>query len=275
MSHLGLTTWSLHRSMGPLRWTKWDDEKRTQVTAIEDQPTEIALLDLPAMAAANGFQSLDVCHFHFPETSKTYLTQLREAFQQADISFYTLLVDYGDISSSDDARQQSDIAFIKEWIDVASIVGAQRVRVVAGDGAPTDAEAVAQSGHALNELLAYGKYKNVQIVTENFRSLSSTVENCLKLRELCDADLRFIADFGNMKSAHKYDDLATILAFADNAHVKTQYDPAGEPNAPELKMCLESARRAKFEGSFTVVYDGPGDEWAGIQRVQKLIEPCL
>ncbi|KRF13495.1 hypothetical protein [Paenibacillus sp. Soil787] len=93
MPFLSLTSWSLHRNLGPLRWTRWDDNTRTQITATQDQPELISLLELPAVLAKKGFKSLEVCHFHLPDTREAYLQRLKQAFTEADLQFYTLLIE--------------------------------------------------------------------------------------------------------------------------------------------------------------------------------------
>ncbi|MGM0875624.1 MAG: hypothetical protein ACQEWV_12660 [Bacillota bacterium] len=136
MPHLSLTTWSLHRELGQLHWTYWDEDKKIQGTKVEEQPENMTLLELPFELARQNFRSLEVCHFHFPSSEPDYLLQLHEAFEKSGVTFHCLLVDYGDISNEDYHRRNSDIAFIKNWIDIAAIVGAKSVRVIAGEASP-------------------------------------------------------------------------------------------------------------------------------------------
>ncbi|WP_240159630.1 sugar phosphate isomerase/epimerase family protein, partial [Paenibacillus aceris] len=185
MPFLSLTSWSLHRLLGPLRWTRWDEATRTQITVAQDQPEHISLIELPEVLAAKGFTSLEVCHFHFPETSPDYLHSLKQSFTDAGLRFYTLLLEYGDISNSDTERRTLDIAWIKAWIDVAALAGAERVRVIAGDADPSDEQALARSAEALRELGRYGASRGVRVVTENFHSLTSVADNCLALLKSC------------------------------------------------------------------------------------------
>ncbi|WP_353625765.1 hypothetical protein [Bacillus sp. JCM 19041] len=101
MSYLSLTTWSLHRLLGPLHWTKWDEQAKEQVTAIDEQPQVHTLLELPRILSEKGFQAMEVIHPHFPSTDDTYLKQFRKSFEEAGIRFFSLLIDYGDITSTD------------------------------------------------------------------------------------------------------------------------------------------------------------------------------
>lgn len=273
MSHLSISTWSLHRHLGPLRWTIWDEEEKTHKTNIDPQPELTTLLQLPAMLAEKGFKSVEICHFHFPSTEIDYLTQLRNALEEAGISLHTLLLDYGDISSPDDERTNADIELIKQWIDVASEVGAKQIRIIGGDASPDDKSALERSSHHLQELVNYAKDRHVRIVTENFRSLTSTAANCIQLVK--ESDVGLTADFGNFTGEEKYEELAAILPFSTSVHAKPHYDSEGIPDEAELRRCLDLLAPANYNGPINIIYDGPGDMWEGIQRVQKIVENYL
>lgn len=275
MPFLSLTSWSLHRLLGPLRWTRWDESTRTQITAQQEQPEHLTLLELPAVLANKGFASLEVCHFHFPDTSSQYLSALKQSFQSANLRFYTLLLEYGDVSSADEDRRASDIAWIKGWIDIAALAGAERVRVIAGDAEPSDVQALARSADALRELGEYASSRGVRVVTENFHSLTSVADNCLALLQKCEDVLGFTSDYGNFKGSDKFEALAQTIPFSESIHAKAQTDAAGFPDENEFIRCMEIAKQAGYEGPITVVYDGPGDMWEGIERVRKLVAPYV
>jgi sugar phosphate isomerase/epimerase len=273
MLYLSLSTWSLHRNLGPLRLTQWDEQTSTPMTRIEDQPEINTLLELPGILAHKGFSALEVCHFNFPDTSEAYLLQLKDAFQKANIRFYTLLIDYGDISSADERRRQADIAWIKGWIDIASLAGAERVRIIAGDGDPSAPEALQRSAEALALLSEYASKVNVKVITENFRMLASTANNCLALLDACGERLGLISDFGNFRGSNKYDELALILPLSEMVHAKAETSEDGFPNVHEFKQCMEAVKKAGYQGPITLIYDGPYDMWDGIDRVKQLVLP--
>jgi sugar phosphate isomerase/epimerase len=258
-----------------LRWTRWDENTRTQITDTQDKPELISLLELPAILAKKGFISLEVCHFHFPDTSEAYLQALKQSFKEAGLRFYTLLIEYGDISSFDDLRRQSDIVWIKEWIDIAARAGAERVRVIAGDADPMDQEALKRSVDVFRELSRYAAAQGVRVVTENFHSLTSIADNCLALLEGCGELLGLTSDYGNFKGPEKYDELVKTIPHSESIHAKAQTNADGYPDEAEFIRCMEIAKLAGYEGPLTLVYDGSGDMWEGIERVRRLATPYL
>ncbi len=259
MPFLSLTTWSLHRVLGPLYWTEWDENAQEQITVVEQQPDIHSLLELPKILTKKGYTAVEVGHFHFPSTDEAYLNSLRRSCEEAGVRFYTLLADYGDITSPDPVRREKDMEWIKRWIDVASMVGAEHVRVIGGLAEPDNASALELAVQQFNELSSYAKKRDVKLLTENFRSLTSTVENCLFL--LDQTDIGFTCDFGNYKGADKLAFLKEIIPKSSSIHAKAITNPDGSLDESELSRCLDIMEEVNYEGAITLVYDGPGDMW--------------
>ncbi len=275
MAYLSVSTWSLHRHIGPLRWTVWNRETATHDVRIEDQPEHFTLLELPALAAKQGYRAIEVGHFHFPATDSEYLAKLGQAFADAGVSFDTLLLDYGDLTDTDSDRHAADVAYIRRWIDIASQAGAKQIRVVAGEAPPTDEEAIRQSAAALAGLAEYAAPLNVRVITENFKPLTSTAESALKLLQLAGPEVGFITDFGNYKSARKVDEIGETASFSVSVHVKPEYDVDGIPQQATLDHYLQQTQKSGFDGAYVLIYDGPGDMWEGLARVQALVQPYI
>ncbi|MGM7722344.1 sugar phosphate isomerase/epimerase family protein [Metabacillus sp. Hm71] len=272
MPHLSLTTWSLHRELGPLKWTYWDENERSQKTRIEEQPENMTLLELPDELAKQNFRSLEICHFHFPSIEPEYLHKLHDAFVKSGITFHCLLVDYGDISNEDSQRRSSDLEFIKKWIDVAAIVGAKSVRVVAGEANPKNKEAIQFAKNGFQQLVEYAKPKGIRIVTENFKQLASTKENCLDLLDSNKGELGLTVDFGNFSPQEKYRSIETLMPYAESVHAKANYDKSGQIDEEEYKKSLDLVAFSGYDGPITLVYDGPGSLWDGINRIKAVVE---
>jgi len=269
---LSISSWSLHRCLGPLQWTIWNEDKHTQETIIEGQPCELKLIDLPKNAARRGLSALELCHFHFPSRDTAYLSQLRHAFEEAGIRFHTLLVDYGDISSPDPMRRNSDIEYLKGWIDTAQWAGASAVRIVAGEQPAGDGASIARSIEALNELNNYAAGKHVKIVTENFRSLASTVKSWSSIITGGADTLQTIVDFGNFASDEKAEGIRFGAPLAHSIHAKPEYSADGELKEEAFYQLLAILEETECSVPISIIFDREGDMWSGIGRIQQAIE---
>ncbi|QYR19302.1 sugar phosphate isomerase/epimerase [Paenibacillus sp. sptzw28] len=275
MSYLSISTWSLHRLLGPLRWTEWDAAAGTHKTRVQSQPQILTLLDLPAEAARRGYRALEVCHFHFPSTETTYLEKLRQSFSAAGLTFDTLLLDYGDLTTIDEARLEADQDLFRHWIDIASLAGAKNIRIIAGDASPSNKDAVRNSAAALCALADYASGHGVRVITENFHSLTSTGESCASLMQQTEGKVGMITDFGNFNLPSKYDEFAITLPHSVSVHAKADYDPDGMPDEAEYRRCLDTMKASGYNGPVVLIYDGPDDMWEGLERIRRIVEPYL
>ncbi|OMF38352.1 xylose isomerase [Paenibacillus sp. FSL H8-0548] len=275
MSYLSISTWSLHRLLGPLRLTAWNTETGEHTVREQEQPQIHTLLELPAEAAARGYQAIEVCHFHFPTTDSAYLEQLRSSFQASDVRFDTLLLDYGNLTANDAVQRKADLSFIKKWIDIASHCGAKQIRVIAGEAPPSDEEAIQLSAASLAELANYAAAKSVRVITENFKALTSTAASSLKLLSQAGDSVGFITDFGNYYSPEKIEQIGSTIPFSVSVHVKPSYDSEGFPDEAELISYLQKVQHVGFSGAYVLIYDGPGDMWEGLARVKAIVEPYI
>jgi sugar phosphate isomerase/epimerase len=273
MAELAISTWSLHRALGPVYpdLALSDGERRA-----EDRygAGELSLLEAPAAVAARGIMGLEVCHFHFPRTDADYLGELRGRLDAAGVRPLTLLLDAGDLTAPDAATRQRDLARLKGWVDVAARLGARQVRAIAGDARP-GGEAIGWSIAGLGELAGYAKERGVGVITENWRQLALRPADLLAILDGLDGAVGLCADFGNYRGPGKYDDLRAILPRAGSIHAKAEFPRAGELEREDFTRCLDLAREAGFAGPYVLIFDGPGDEWASLDQMAGVVRPYL
>ncbi len=273
MPDLALSTWSLHRALGPM-YPGLDLDKPSRLADDRYGKGTIMLEDVPAIAAGLGLQAVEICHFHLARTDQAYLDDIRTRLDAAGVRLLTLLVDEGDITAPDADRRRLDRERIRAWIDIAATLGAERARVVAGESAP-GAEAVRWSADALRELADYGRTRSVRVVTENWRPLSLDVHALTAILDGADGTVGLCADFGNWSAPRKYDDLRVILPRASSIHAKAEFSAPGAMDEADFGRCLDLARAADFAGSYVLIFDGPGDEAASLRRMAQFIQPYL
>lgn len=254
MRRLALTSWSLHHDLtsGALKLT-----------------------DLPQRMREAGYETLELCHFHLPNADRDTLATMHAAITAANVELYSVLIDAGDISSADPEKQAADRAFVEGWIDAAAELGAQGVRVIAGDSAPNDTQALVRAAETLAELAAYAEQRGVHVRTENFRPLLMTAENCLTLLNTSGDSVGLCADIGNFPKQDRVASFTAVAPHADVIHVKSEYAPNGQIQPTDVQACLAAAVAAGFDGPYTLVYDRGGDSWAGLAELAQLVGPYL
>lgn len=271
MFSFSISTWSMRQSLGPLRWTIWNEETKRQEIREEWKPQELELTDLPMEAKRNGLSYLEVCHFQIPSTDAAYLAELRASFESAGIGFLTLLVDYGDISSPDAIRRESDIAYLRGWIEAAAKAGAAAVRVVAGEQPADDAAAIARSCSALKQLAQYGAERGVRVVTENFRPLTATLSSWSSIMSKVGSIVPTIIDFGNFQASEKANGISYGASMAHSIHAKPNYLSDGSVDAQELGMMLRILKDRGCSVPLSIIADKGDTRWDQINTIKSLI----
>lgn len=276
MPELAVSSWSLHRALGPVyREPSYSGGERPAEYPYGEG--ELTLLDLPARLNREGIHNLEICHFHFPLTDPVYLHELRHNLKLNGIELKTILIDSGDITAADPAARGKDIDWMGGWIDIAAQVGAERVRIIAGRAEPS-AEAVQRSVDALRGLSRYARSHDLDVITENWYSLTMSPETLLQILNQLQGRVGLCADFGNFgndRGPEKYEKLRKILPRAASIHAKAHYPEAGRVDRDDFIRCLDLSREANFAGTYVLIFDGPGDEWASLTEMASIVKGYL
>lgn len=263
-----VSTWSLHRLLG----LAYRDADGGRAATPQWGPGEASLLEIPAQAARHGIEQLEICHFHIPSADPGYLADLRGALADAGVRCLTLLVDEGDITHPDESVRARQMDLMRRWLGVAGGVGALRARVIAGDAKPdADGDALRLSARNLRTLTDYAADRGVRIVVENWHALLDRPAEVLQLLDMLSGDIGLMLDFGNWHGARKYDDLPLIAHLAESTHAKGDFSSDGKLDTDDYGRCLQICRDAGFAGPHSLIYDAPGDEWAGIATLRDFI----
>jgi sugar phosphate isomerase/epimerase len=231
----------------------------------------LPLLELPAQLQEHGIAVLELCHFHLPTTEPAYLQALRERLAAAGVTLFSLLIDAGDIAAPDDAQRAADLAFTRAWVDHAAALGAERVRVDAGQQQPTP-EVIARSAAQLHALAQHAATLGVAVSTENWRATSREPDALLAILDACPSPIGLCVDTGNAEAtSDKLETLARLLPRATSVHFKARYNQAGELDGDDLRRCLTLIRAHAFDGVLTLIFDRKQGEWDGIKALRSAI----
>ena len=169
------------------------------------------LLEIPGLLRQFGIFSLEICHFHLPATDSAYLETLRQRLEAAKIELFSILIDAGNIASSDPVQLETDTAFIEHWMGIASSLGANRVRIDAGLEPPSP-EVIVQSANQLRAFAQSAALSGLQVSTENWHTTSQNPDALLEILKRCDGTVGLCADTGNAEATtDKYQTLALLF----------------------------------------------------------------
>lgn len=260
---LSVSSWSLHHHLGA-----------PAISGPERETTPFGsqkLLELPAQVAGFGIETLEICHFHLPSRDAAFLAEMKAELTANGIELWAFLIDEGDLNDAKNAAR--DAQWMASWLPIAAQLGAKNARVIAGKGAPMPGNQ-AQSITAIKNLVSQADELGLRLLTENWFDMTGTPAATLQLLDALEGRLGLMLDFGNWKSAKKYEDLAQIAPYAESCHTKAAFQN-GQIEREDYQKCLEITQKADFKGPYTLIYDSGGEEWQGLSAEREVVLPFL
>ncbi len=267
MSH-AVHDWSLHRILGRFVSVHANPPgAHAGMSPVAPEAGALTLLDLPRELAMQGYDTVQLCHFHLPSRDRSYLGELRSALSDAGITLDALLVDSGDLVHPTDADAHE--AWIAGWLEDAAALGAGRGRVIAGQAGPTP-ERLAESGRRLKRLAMRSP---VRVVTENWMALLPSAAEVHRVLDAADGEVGLLVDLANWTGGDRDAQLASIGGRAETSHAKCRTTADGALDLEDYRRALHAVLDAGFSGPLCLVYDGPDpDEWAALARCRDVVD---
>ena len=247
---------------------------RDFIAGREDQAGtgKMELKDFAAHVSAKfNIKKIEPWSAHFRTLEKPYLEELRAAVAQAHGAIVNIAVD-GEHSpySADPAQREKAVAFSKQWIDAAAIVGSPSVRTnipPAKDSKPD----VARAAKSLKLVAEHGAAKNIVVNLENDNPASEDPFFLVKVIEQVSSPwLHALPDFANTLAAfeeeYAYKGIDAMFGKAYNiSHVKETEVGDGKDKIAhvDLPRTFAIAKKHGYNGYFSMEWDSPGDPYAG------------
>ena len=247
---------------------------RDFIAGSDDKPggSKMELKDFAEHVGARfNIKKIEPWSAHFRSLEKPYLEELRAAVALAHGAIVNIAVD-GEHSpyAADPAEREKAVAFSKQWIDGAVVVGSPSVRTnipPAKDSKP-DVERTAQS---LKLVAEYAASKNIVVNLENDNPASEDPFFLVKVIERVNSPwLHALPDFANTLAAfeeeYAYKGIDALFGEAYNiSHVKETEVGDGKDKIAhvDLPRTFGIARKHQYKGYFSMEWDSPGDPYAG------------
>ncbi len=285
MSYLAVSSFSLHKALGPLR-LEMRREDGTLDDLLIDFPRTLTFEEFIGQARDTvGVKAVELCQLQFDSAVPERIEHLRAALDEAGMRMLTMPIDIGDLGHVNAAWRADDEARIKNWFTIAKQLGASYVRVNAGSpGSVVTQDAWAGLVASLRSLGDAANSMGLRLLVENHGGTSSSPEFLLPLQAAVGLDrLGILLDLGNFDPlvgiSHArftntdvedtgidlepmYAAIARLAPHATLIHAKS-VDPArdGTP-LPDLPRALSIVAASGYTGSISIEWEGRlGDPW--------------
>ncbi|WP_338877416.1 sugar phosphate isomerase/epimerase family protein (plasmid) [Spirosoma sp. SC4-14] len=221
----------------------------------DNKPT-LTLPELLDWCATQNIEAVDLTGYYFPGypgvPTDEYIYELkRKAFKLGiDISGTGIKNNF---ASPDPAVRAADVKRAKEWIIVASKLGAPVLRLFAGEipkGYENKWDEVA--GWMIDcykECAAFGAQHGVIIGIQNHGDMLQTADQCIKVVKAVNSKWAgLILDTGNFKVKDPYVDIEAVIPYTVNWQVKESVFGIGSDVATDVPRLMKILKKSGYRG---------------------------
>jgi sugar phosphate isomerase/epimerase len=166
-------------------------------------------------------------------------------------------------------ERDKQVAYVKEWIDKAVLMGAPHIRVFAGS-VPKGGTLEQAKKDCIEQLEECGEYagkRGVFLGIENHHGIVAEANDLVDIVKAVKSPWVGInLDSGNFQTDDPYADLAKIAPYAVNVQIKTEIKPRGakEKSPADLARIVDILKAANYQGFVTLEYEAKENPWKAV-----------
>jgi len=230
------------------------------------QSGAMTLADAVAFCAENGVDALDATGYYFPGYPKVpsdeYIYSLKRTAVVNGVAISGTGV-RNNFAVADKAARERDVQMVKDWIVVASKLGAPVIRVFSGPERPSNHtfdEALDWMVADFKQCAAFGKEHGVIIGLQQHNDFLKTAAETIRVIEAVDSEwFGSILDIGSLRSGDPYAEIEKLLPYAVSWQIKEEVARNGKPEAVDLARIKALIDAHGYRGYVPFEALSPGD----------------
>jgi sugar phosphate isomerase/epimerase len=240
----------------------------------------MTLADAVHFCARQGVDAIDPTGYYFPgypkvPTDDTIYDLKRTAFVNGVALSGTGV--RNDFAMADPAARKADVQMVKDWIVVASKLGAPVIRVFSGPKRP--------EGHSFDEVVkwmvadfkecaAFGQQHGVVVGLQQHNDCLKTADETIRVIESVGSPwFGSILDIGSLRQGDPYAEIEKLVPYAVSWQIKESVWREGKEEPTDLKKIKAIIDRSGYRGYVPFEALGAGDPKpriiAFLQRIRK------
>lgn len=217
--------------------------------------------DLVHMAVDTNVDGLDLTVYWFPSTSDEFLLPLKALAYRNGVEIYSISV-RSDLCRPTPEQRDSELAGLKQWVDVAAKLGAGHIRVFGGvvPKGKTEDEAAGWVVDILGRAAQYSGSKGIILGLENHGGITARAERIVDIVKKVNSPWVGVnLDTGNFDE-DAYGQIAKILPYAVNVQFKVDIRvDGGQRVESDWDRLTRMLAEAGYRGYMALEYEAKPD----------------
>lgn len=238
--------------------------------------------DLLDFCATHNFDGVDLTGYYFPNYPQVptdeYIYHIKRKAHLLGVSISGTGI-RNDFTNPDPAKRKDDIQLIKNWIEVASKLGAPVIRIFAGVLNPKEYtwdQIAAWMMKDIQECVAYGQKYGVIVAIQNHNDFIKTADEAIKIIKMVNREwFGLILDTGSYRIGDPYEQIARTIPYAVNWQVKENIFVNGQEEKTDLKKLFGIIKASGYRGYIPIETLGKGDPNEKVARFMAEVQSAM
>jgi sugar phosphate isomerase/epimerase len=226
----------------------------------------MTLTDAVHFCAQHGVDALDATGYYFPGYPAAPPDDFIYALKRAAFVNGVAISGTGvrnDFAVADAAARKKDVQMVKDWIVVASKLGAPVIRVFSGRARPAGhsfEEAQAWMVADFKECAEFGRQHGVVIALQQHDDFLKTADETIRVIDAVGSDwFACILDIGSPRSGDPYAEIEKLVPYAVSWQIKENVGRNGKEEPTDLARIKAIIDRSGYRGYVPFEALGGGD----------------
>jgi sugar phosphate isomerase/epimerase len=226
----------------------------------------MTLADAVLFCAQHGVDALDPTGYYFPGYPKIpadeYIYNLKRTAFVNGVAISGTGV-RNNFAVADVAARNNDVRMVKDWIVVASKLGAPVIRVFSGGAPPTGQsfdETLKWMVADFKECAAFGQQHGVMVALQQHNDFLKTAAETIRVIDAVGSDwFGCILDIGSLRSGDPYAEIEKLVPYAVSWQIKENVGRDGKDEPTDLAKIKAIIDRSGYRGYVPFEALGGGD----------------
>jgi sugar phosphate isomerase/epimerase len=240
------------------------------------KPT-MTLFEFIDFASELPLDAVELTSYYWAETTDAYGEKLKAYAAKKKLTISGVPVG-NNFCLKDDTKRKAEIQKVKDWTERAAKVGAQTVRIFAGNLEKGDTleEAQKRVVAAMNECCEVAEKLGIYLALENHGGITDTPEHLLDLvKPVKSKALGVNVDTGNFHTADPYADIAKIAPYGVVSQIKSEVFPSNKKEDADLGKVIKIFKDTNFHGYVALEYEAAEDPKKAVPRLIKELRKLI
>jgi len=238
--------------------------------------------DLLDFCAEQNFDGVDLTGYFFPNYPKVpsdeYIYHIKRKAHLLGLEITGTGI-RNDYTNPDPEKRKADVQMIKQWIEVASKLGAPVIRVFSGVIRPKEYtwdQIATWMVKDIRECVEYGQKHGVIVAIQNHNDFIQTADDVIKIIKMVNMEwFGLILDVGSYHQGDPYTQIAQTVQYAVNWQVKENIFVDGVEVKTDLKRLFKIIKESGYRGSLPIETLGKGDPKEKVSKFLKEVQQAL